>query len=347
MFASTILTLLALGATNSRPEAKPSVPLIYDTDMGNDVDDGFALGVIHALQRRGECNLLAVTVTKDHALAGPFVDVLNTFYGYPGVPIGVVRHGPEPKEGKFLRLAEEMRGGSYRYPHDLSSGEDAPDATDLLRVILAGQADGSVVIVQVGFSTNMARLLESEPDEHSPLSGRALVAKKVKVLSAIAGAFEPFNGSPHREYNVAMDVPAARKLANEWPTAIVYSGFEVGVAARLPKESIRHDYSYVPDHPMAAAYRLYNDAYRDQPTWDLTSVLWAVRPERGYFGLSGAGRVSYDEMGFTTWREDASGSHRHLTMDSAQAERVKECLALLASEPPHQRHEERDRSLGS
>ncbi|MGE0610267.1 MAG: nucleoside hydrolase, partial [Pirellulales bacterium] len=38
-------------------EESPREPvrLIFDTDMGNDIDDALALGVIHALQSRGEC----------------------------------------------------------------------------------------------------------------------------------------------------------------------------------------------------------------------------------------------------------------------------------------------------
>ncbi len=51
-------------------DAKPvpliPVPLIFDTDIGNDCDDVLALGMIHSLQTRGECELLAVTITKDH-----------------------------------------------------------------------------------------------------------------------------------------------------------------------------------------------------------------------------------------------------------------------------------------
>ena len=328
-------SLLLLSVMGEAAEPKQRIPLIYDTDMGNDVDDGFALGVIHALQSRGECELLAVTVTKDHELAAAFVDVLNTFYGRGDVPVGVVRNGAEPKQGKFLGLAAEMEDGAYRFPHDLRSGKDAPEATTLLRKVLARQKDQSVLIAQVGFSTNMARLLDTPPDEHSRLNGRDLVALKVKVLSVMAGAFEPFNGKPHREYNVALDVPAAQKLAREWPTPIVYSGFEIGVKTRLPKEGIRDDFSYDPDHPMLAAYRLYNDRYRDQPSWDLTSVLWAVRPERGYFGLSKKGRVSYDDKGYTTWTEDPAGNHRYLTVDDKQVERVREVLTTLASEPPH------------
>ena len=335
MLGLTILGLFNLGVIEEVPEPTQAVPLIYDTDMGNDVDDGYALGVIHALQSRGECELLAVTVTKDHELAGPFVDVLNVFYGRGDVPVGVVRNGAEPKQGKFLGLAAEKKDDAYRFPHDLHSGKDAPEATALLRKVLAAQADHSVAIAQVGFSTNMARLIDTQGDEHSTLTGRDLVAQKVKVLSVMAGAFEPFNGTPHREYNVAMDVPSAQKVAREWPTPIVYSGFEIGIKTRLPKEAIRDDFNCVADHPMRAAYRLYNDQYRDQPSWDLTSVLWAVRPDRGYFSLSEAGRVSYDDRGYTTWTEDDSGSHRYLIVDEKQIERVKEILTALASEPPH------------
>ena len=54
-----------------------AMKLIFDTDMGNDIDDALALGVIHALQSRSECTLLAVTLSKDNELAGPFVDLIN------------------------------------------------------------------------------------------------------------------------------------------------------------------------------------------------------------------------------------------------------------------------------
>ena len=75
-----------------RVSAEP-VPLIFDTDIGNDCDDVMAIGVIHALQSRGECELLAVTITKDNPLAAAFTDVLNTFYGRGDIPIGVCNSG--------------------------------------------------------------------------------------------------------------------------------------------------------------------------------------------------------------------------------------------------------------
>src|SRR5438876_1603917 len=87
------------------------VPLIFDTDMGNDVDDALALAVLHALESRGECTLLAVTLTKDEPYAAPYVDIVNTFYGRPDIPIGVARSGITP-EPNFQTTVAQMHGAS-------------------------------------------------------------------------------------------------------------------------------------------------------------------------------------------------------------------------------------------
>ena len=36
-------------------------PVIFDTDMGNDIDDAMALAILHALSDRGECELIGIT----------------------------------------------------------------------------------------------------------------------------------------------------------------------------------------------------------------------------------------------------------------------------------------------
>lgn len=330
-------TLLALLALVGLAQAAP-VNLIFDTDMGNDVDDLMALVMIHNLQKRGACDLLAVTITKDHPQAAAFVDAVNTLYGYPDVPIGVVRDGAAKEAGKFnLLAAEKQSDGSPRYPHDLKSGADAPEAVALLRQTLAAQPDGSVAIAQVGFFTNLARLLDSKADSHSPLNGRELVAKKVKMLSLMAGAFQTVNwNTRHLEYNVKLDVPAAQKLAKEWPTPLVWSGFEIGVAAAFPHVVIEQDLNYLTHHPLKEAYVLYNPPPHDRPTWDPTSVLYAVYPDRGYFDLSPAGNVVVDADAGTVFRptKDGKGRHRFLVMSPEQTERVREAIVQLCVEPP-------------
>ncbi|TWU54674.1 Inosine-uridine preferring nucleoside hydrolase [Rubripirellula tenax] len=325
---------LALAQTGARP-----IPLIFDTDIGNDVDDVLAMGVIHSLQSRGECELLAVTITKDHPLAAAFTDVVNTFYGRGEIPIGVCDSGVTNHEGKFNPLAITKDGDSFRYPHDLRSGKDAPAAVDVLRKALADADDGTVVIAQVGFSTNLANLLKSQPDAISPLDGEQLVKKKVRLLSIMAGAFTQIMGDKghpydHKEYNIVKDIPSAKTIANDWPTPILWSGFEIGIAVTYPHQSIEQDFAYVDHHPLAEAYIAYNPPPHDRPTWDLTSVLQAVRPDRDYFGLSEPGTVTVADDGLTTFQQGDEGRHRYLTLSDTQKIRVVETLVGLSSEPP-------------
>jgi inosine-uridine nucleoside N-ribohydrolase len=333
------LTAVLLAAICLAPlaAADQPVPIIFDTDLGNDVDDALALATLHALESRGECRLLAVTVSKDNRLAAAFVDAINRFYGRGAIPVGLVRNGPTTDTGKFLELAVKRDGGKLRYPNRFAAGVVAPSATTVLRQTLADAADHSVVIIQVGFSTNLARLLKSPPDDLSPLTGRDLVARKVRLLSMMAGWFKPdplTHDPPAAEYNIVKDVAAASELATDWPMPIVWSGFEVGRAIEYPASSIDHDYNYVAHHPIAEAYRLYNPPPHNRPTWDLTSTLYAVRPTGDYFGLSPPGRVAISPLGQTTFTPDATGPHRILTVTPAQITRARQTLVELASQPP-------------
>lgn len=58
--------------------------------------------------------------------------------------------GPNPEEWYHETVPD--------YPHNLASGNNAPDAVELYRKILATQPDNSVTIVVVGWLTNMANL---------------------------------------------------------------------------------------------------------------------------------------------------------------------------------------------
>ena len=312
--------------------AKDPVPVILDTDIGNDVDDVLALGMLHALQSRGVCSLLAVTVTKDHPTAAALVDAVNTFYGRGDIPVGVVSRGVTPEIGKFLPMVDQRDDGKRRYPFDLQKPQSA---VSLLRRVLHKQPDRSVVVVQIGFSTNLAQLISSQPDAESPLKGTELVRRKVRLLSMMAGAFRPIDGRPRfLEYNVVKDLAHARQLVKEWPTPIVFSGFEIGYAVRFPAESIELDFSYVEHHPLAESYLLYEPPPHHRPTWDLTSVLYAAYPGRGYFSLSEPGRVTVEDDGNTVFKTRPDGRHRYLILEKTQVGRVREAMVHLASQPP-------------
>jgi inosine-uridine nucleoside N-ribohydrolase len=315
-FACAALALLPIA---QMARAAEPVRLILDTDIGNDIDDLFALSMIHALESRGEVQLLAVTITKDNRYAAPFVDLVDTYYGRPRIPIGVVHHGKTPEDSPMLRILAQ---DTAVYPH--GSGSQPEDAVALLRRTLAAQPDHSVVIAQIGFSTNLARLLDSP-------GGRALIVSKVKLLCLMAGNF----AEPQPEFNVYIDPDSAKSLFARWPTPVIFSPFDVGLQVTFPASAIKRDFDYDAHHPVPAAWRIYMAGKPpDRPNWDSTAVLEAIRPDRGYFDLSGPGRVSLGPKSITIFKPDPAGNCRYLIIKPDQVARVRELITTLVSEPP-------------
>lgn len=325
--------LLAASPPPATADGLTPVGVVFDTDMGADIDDALALAVLHDLHDRAACRLLAVTLTNADPRGATLVDIINRFYHHPNIPIGRATND-KPAPSDYLKTVELTDDGRPRYPSDLQV-DRLPTSLDVLRRTLAAEPDGSVVVVQVGFSSNLAALLASGPDDHSPLPGPDLIRKKVRLLSIMAGAFTPIDGDPSfKEYNVTGDLPATIALARDWPTPIIWSGFEIGVAAPYPAVSIERDFAYVAHHPVADAYRLYQPMPYDRPTWDLTSVLHAVRPDRGYFDLSPPGRVVVDDTGVTRFTPEPDGRDRYLILRPEQRSRLIEALTQHASAPP-------------
>jgi inosine-uridine nucleoside N-ribohydrolase len=312
-FAFLLTFSIALPALAAAP-----LDVIFDTDMGNDVDDALALAMLHALASRGEVKLLAVTVSKDNPWAAEYVRLVNEYYGRGAIPVGLVHDGKTRDDGLYVRQICELHG---RHPGSTE------DAVPLLRKTLAAEPDGAVTLIQVGFSTNLARLMESAPDQFSALSGMDLVKRKVRLLTVMAGNF----AQPKPEYNVATDVPAASKVFSSWPTDIYFSGFEIGEAILFPAASIEHDFPA--GNPVAEAYRVYAKMPYDRPSWDLTTVLYDLRPDRGYFDISQPGDVTVSPDGVTRFQPDAQGRRYFLKVDPVQAARVREACVWLASQP--------------
>lgn len=304
--------------------------IIFDTDITGDVDDVLALAMLHTLADRGKCELLGVTISKQNSNAASFVDAVNTFYGRPDIPIGISKTAPY-RESKFLKLAETKDDGKLRYPRDIGISKEPVNAVDLLRDILKKSPDKSVSIIQVGLATNLADLLQTD-------DGPALISEKVKLLSVMAGAFESINDNNHYlEANVRNHVESMQMLAAKWPTEVpvVWSGFTIGISVPYPRESIAEDFGYCEHHIVKEAYLLHSGPNHDRPCWDLTSVLYAVFPDHGYFDFSRKGQVSVADDGFTRFTLRKKGRDRYLKINPVQIGRVTEALVQLVSQNPH------------
>ncbi|WP_029905360.1 nucleoside hydrolase [Prevotella sp. 10(H)] len=315
-------------AKNSQP-----INIIFDTDMGNDVDDALALDMLYKYIEAGRVNLLAIPTTKVSKHCAEYVDIMNTWYGHPDIPIGIVVNGTKiDNEDNFVRVVCQMqKDGKPVFERTVKDYNAFPKSVDLYRKVLAAQPDASVYIVSVGFSTNLAQLLDSPADDYSPLTGKELVKKKVVLLSAMMGHFKDPN---FQEFNVKCDVPAVQKVMKEWPTPIVASPYELGDAILYPASSIENDFNWGMPNPLVEGYKAYLQMPYDRQTWDLTSLLYVVENDKGFFGSSGKGTIEIDDKAISRFTPSENGNHSYLTVTPEQAETIKKYFIDLITQKP-------------
>jgi purine nucleosidase len=318
----------------ARPSAAEPVRIIYDTDMAGDVDDVGALAILHAMADAGEAEILAAGISSRNEFVGPCLDAINTWYGRPDIPIGYQRgiQAGYPTDTGEVNESKYVEAVAKAFPHDLARSSDAPDAALLYRRILAAQPDGSVVIVSVGFLTNLKRLLDTPPDAVSPLSGEDLVRRKVRLWVCMGGKFP--NGrfdNGEGEYNLRVDRAAALRVMNDWPTPAVFSGFEIGDRVMTGK-GLR---AAPETSPVRAAYQHFN-GLTDRESWDQTAVLYAVRGAGAYWKESETGLALMHvglATGYNEWIPTTRKAHRYL-IEKMPAAEVARVIEGLMTRPP-------------
>ena len=321
-----LAALAALCMPAVRAQQTPAAPLrvIFDTDMGNDVDDPLALDMLYKAVDRGEIILLGILSSKDTEFSPRYIDMMNTWYGYPEIPVGRVRDGGVLKRDDYARAVCE----SGLFPRSRRD-RDYGDPVTLYRRLLAESPDSSVVVVSVGFSTNLGRLLESRGDKYSPLDGIELVKRKVKFCSVMGGSF---GDKPRAEYNIVNDIPNAKRLFALCPVPVAVVSLELGKTVNYPGASIETDFAWAGKHPMVEGYKAYRKMPYDRPTWDMMSVLYVLRPEM--FGVSEPGIICVDDQGYTYFTPTPRGKHTVLTLTPGQQDAVLRFFVRELSSKP-------------
>lgn len=312
-----------LGCVNKKSiKTDNSVRIILDTDMGPDYDDVGALAFLHAMADSGRAEILATVSCNKHELVAPSIDVINTWFGRPGIPLGA------PKTAGVNLGSSQHWADSIvaKYPHAIKSTDAADDAVNVYRKILNEQPDNSVTIVTIGFLTNLNNLLNSQPDNISPLSGKELVIKKVKSLVSMAGKFP--SGS---EFNVHMDSTASINVFSSWPGEIIFTGFEIGWEIRTGLRLIKSD---VKNSPVKDVFRisipLSAEDKDGRMSWDETAVLIAVYGTEGFFDTV-RGRIIVNPDGSNTWEDNPEGKHFYVK----QKMEVSEMAAFIENRMMH------------
>jgi pyrimidine-specific ribonucleoside hydrolase len=300
---TTVLTCLFSSLINPGVSAQEKTPLIFDTDMGPDYDDVGAITLLHALADSGQVNILATIASTKYPGVVPVLNIFNTYFNRATIPLGV------PK-GKAIEQRDTQHWSDTliaRYPHSIKSNDEATEAVELYRKILAARPDNSVTIVTVGFFTNLAGLLQSTGDKYSPYPGSELVRRKVKLLVSMAGKFPSGN-----EFNVREDASAAKLVFEGWPSKILLSGFEIGQKIKTGLPLVNN--KAIKNSPVKDVFRisipLSKQDSAGRMSWDQTAVLVAVKGYAPWYKLQ-QGTMVVNADGTNTW-SDSGNRHAYL-----------------------------------
>lgn len=334
----------AEGPTPPAPPAPAPVKLIIDTDMGFDVDDVAAVCAAHALHDMGEVDVVAIVHNTGFDKGIGAVSVIGHYYGHDDVVLGAYK-------GEFGRDAnytptEPNAGKSTQdmYVSNLVSGWESPvknssqvlDAAAAYRKALAAQPDHSVNIASIGFTTNLRDLIESPPDQYSPLDGKALVARKVRTVVWMDGMYNfgcaQYDGGPAWLGSDAGCRGSAAAAVSGMPGNVkqVFSGVGTNV---ISGDALRD--CTPPSNPCRQAFLDWSGG-NGRSSWDPIAVVEAVRGVAGIFldEVEQGGRMEVAEGGEETWVPGAgSNQSRVAYRGRAQGPIAGDINALLCRPP--------------
>jgi hypothetical protein len=240
------------------------------------------------------------------------------------LPIGAPKTKWADTGRRGSRYARQI---AQQYTTRLKSNDDTPDAVDVYRRALAAQKDGSVVIVTVGYLTNLRDLLASKPDAISPLDGPQLIRKKVKRWVCMGGRY-PEHLNPGVFGNFKPDPSSAVIAARDWPGPIYFSGLgdKIGTGARLPETP--------EDNPVRRVYKLYLGDKKTRPSWDPIGVLFGVRGDADLWRVHRGGYNHIFQNGTNQWRDGPTTNHHLVQLRPGAEEQLRETLDRLMVQAP-------------
>jgi len=346
----------------TRAQVKADRPIvIFDTDMGPDIDDAMALGMIHSYADAGVWKIGAVVLSRQSSTGNgvKYIDAVNTYYGRPNIPIGNYKGGhPEDDLGQYDYMVTDTPLAAM-YPHNVRP-ETVRHGHKVIREVLENADDQQVIIITTGFTSNLSGLLKSP-------GGKDLIRRKVKTLSLAGGEYTGFNGQIDIEYNLnhwtihQPTVAHSFNVLRNWPGRIVQSEYSLGYKVLLPSTAVA---ALPENHILRQTYFLKGaDAFFwhepdgngsfNMRSWDMIAVLAAAGnagyrlpaiTKRGNRGTitpvasttGGVKTVFTPDPGGQHLRTGLAGADYGLTSDgpgNAVTEKIEEKLIQVLSRP--------------
>ncbi len=203
--------------------AEAPIPVIFDTDIGSDVDDAFALGLIVASP---ELDLQAVTTCGGSADDRAWlVCRFLTQVGAKKIPVAAGKWTDKAKYDLDWQI-QYRRHPAAVFNRTLKPVKES--AVELLYAKLKEQP-GKITLICVGPLTNIAELLQEHPDAKPWIKRIVLMGGSVKV-----GCYN-MKAPPEPEWNIKLD-PAAAKTVFASGIPIVLAPLDATASTALNKQ---------------------------------------------------------------------------------------------------------------
>ncbi len=308
------LLIIVLAVCACKQKQKDTIPkIIFDTDIGGDIDDLGALYALHVYADQGLCNIVAVMSSWSMKYHVNGIDAVNTYFGRPDIPIGVY-------EDKFFEEDDYTWFVGEKFSNDINA-VTAPKATILYRELLSKSTDTSITIVVTGRLNNIAKLLKSKPDTYSHLHGSDLIQKKVKAMYVMGGFYD---GQSQVESNFKWGGKGVTKyVVDNFSRPMIFNGGEIGEAKqgystgdRINQLSDDHilksGYQYFFQNPPKWTKMKPSDTIKEWSIWDIITVQVAVTGIEDYFDIVEKGHNSVDSLGYNSWKNTPDKDHSYL-----------------------------------
>src|SRR5688572_25024636 len=138
--------------------------IVFDSDMGRNIDAAIALSMLHGL---GRGRVIAVGISNSSLDAAGFCDAIARFYigdaaarntGTSGVlPVGLAEDGSRLDDAPMLTVPLGMRNadGQPVFRHGVRSVIDTADPSVVFRNALLTQQEKQSIVVLAGPATNL------------------------------------------------------------------------------------------------------------------------------------------------------------------------------------------------
>jgi purine nucleosidase len=298
-FVLVVSVLLVSAAhAQSQPSAPPPATtpqkIIIDTDIGDDIDDAFAVAL--AL-RSSELEILGITTTfGDTETRARLADRLLGEAGREDIPVAA---GAPTHAANDLTQRRYAEGGRFRRPSH-------PKAVDFILDQIR-RYPGQITLIAIGPLMNVGAAIDRDPETFRKLRQVVLMGGSIYRGYGDMGYFPPHG--PQAEWNIVNDIPSAQKL--------FASGVPVFVmpldSTQLKLDEVRRAILFRSGTPLTDALTLLYYQWGDQtPTlFDVMTVAYLLNPKLCPVQPM---RIRVDEKGFT--RPESGAPNAQVCLDS-------------------------------